>query len=162
MTQTSAETHTLRLKHVVAARRDRVFRAFTDPDELAKWWAPEGFTEPSGEIDLRVGGTYRWSMLAPDGESYVATGTFTEIEAPEKLVQTWQWEGDDPVTKLTLLFHDRGEGPCRSIIERIRGGELTVTEIASPFPISMPAISRHLRVLQRAGRLLPGDLGRAR
>jgi len=52
--------------------------------------APEGFSEPSGDIDLRVGGSYRWSMRAPDGGMYVATGTFTEIDAPQKLVQTWQ------------------------------------------------------------------------
>ncbi len=109
MTQTSAPTHTLHLKHTVAASRERVFQAFTDPRELVKWWAPPGFSEPSGDIDLRVGGTYRWSMQAPDGDMYGARGTFTEIEVPEKRVQTWQWEGDDDVTKLTLLFHDRGE-----------------------------------------------------
>ena len=109
MTQTSATTHSLHLKHKVAASRARVFQAFTDPAELAKWWAPEGFSEPSGAIDLRVGGSYRWSMRAPDGDMYVATGTFTEIDAPKKLVQTWQWEGNDDVTTLTLLFHERGE-----------------------------------------------------
>lgn len=108
MTQPAAGTHTLHLKHQIAASRERVFRAFTEPEELAKWWAPEGFSEPSGEVDLRVGGLYRWSMRAPDGDMYVATGTFTEIEVPEKLVQTWQWEGDEDVTRLTLLFHDRG------------------------------------------------------
>jgi uncharacterized protein YndB with AHSA1/START domain len=109
MTQTSTATHSLHLKHRVTASRDRVFQAFTNPVELAKWWAPEGFSDASGEIDLRVGGIYRWSMRAPDGELYVATGAFTEIEIPEKLVQTWQWEGDEEVTELTLLFHDCGE-----------------------------------------------------
>ena len=109
MMTTSTSTHSLHLKHQVAASRERVFNAFTDPEELVKWWAPDGFTEPRGEIDLRIGGTYRWAMRAPDGESYVATGTFTEIKAPERLVQTWQWEGDADVTTLTLLFHDHGE-----------------------------------------------------
>lgn len=108
MTSAAAGIRVLHLKHTVPARRDRVFRAFTDVVELKKWWGPKGFTMPAAELDLRVGGKYRYEMKAPDGEAHVVVGTFQLVEPPAKLVKTWQWEGDDLVTTVTLLFHDRG------------------------------------------------------
>lgn len=109
MTQTTAGAHALHLRHTVSAPRERAFAAFSDPAQLVRWWAGEGFAEPAAEVDLRVGGSYRWSMRADDGELHVATGTFEVIEPPAKLVQTWQWEDEAEVTRLTLLFHERGE-----------------------------------------------------
>jgi uncharacterized protein YndB with AHSA1/START domain len=106
MTQTTSETRSLHLRHQVAASRERVFQAFTDPAKLIQWWAGTEYTEPRGEIDLQVGGRYRWAMTASNGDEHVATGKFLEIDPPQKLVQTWQWEGDEEVTILTLRFHD--------------------------------------------------------
>ncbi len=58
---------TLEIKRVVRARRSVVFRAFSDPDELAKWWGPEGFSTPSLELHARVGARYRIEMQPPEG-----------------------------------------------------------------------------------------------
>lgn len=57
---------TLHMERVLRAPRSLVFRALAEPDELAKWWGPHGFTAPSVEVDLRVGGSYRIAMQPPE------------------------------------------------------------------------------------------------
>ena len=92
---TGLET-TLHLKRTFAAPREKVFRAWTDPEELKKWWGPEGFSTPSAQIDLRVGGKYRFAMKPPEGEIFYFYGIYREVRAPEKLVFTWNREGPVP------------------------------------------------------------------
>jgi uncharacterized protein YndB with AHSA1/START domain len=66
--------------------REVVFRAWTDPERLKRWWGPKGFTNPVCEVDARPGGAIRIHMRAPDGVVYPMTGVFREIVEPEKLV----------------------------------------------------------------------------
>jgi glutathione S-transferase len=110
----AAPTNAVRVTRQIRAKRERVFRAFTDPNDLRRWSAPRGFTVPLAEVDLRVGGRYRISMRTPDGEVHTATGTYQEITPPRRLVYTWQWEGgmegDQTETTITVEFHERGEG----------------------------------------------------
>jgi uncharacterized protein YndB with AHSA1/START domain len=70
------------------APREVVFRAWTDPVRLKRWWGPRGFTNPVCEVDVRPGGAIRIDMRAPDGVVYPMTGTFIEIVEPERLVFT--------------------------------------------------------------------------
>ncbi len=74
------------LTRVFDAPRELVFKAWTDPQQLAKWWGPEGFTNPVCEIDARPGGKMLIHMTAPDGTVYPMTGTFREVTPPERLV----------------------------------------------------------------------------
>ncbi len=68
--KSSTET-TLNLRRTFKAPRPEVFRAWTDPEELKKWWGPEGYATPSAEVDLRVGGKYRLGMMKlPKGETF--------------------------------------------------------------------------------------------
>lgn len=102
---------TLALTRTFAAPRDRVFRAWTEPEELKKWWgAADDFTTPIAEVDLRVGGRYRLGMKPPDRDVvYIVGGTYREVRRPAKLVYTWSWEGGDgSETLVTVEFHDRG------------------------------------------------------
>jgi uncharacterized protein YndB with AHSA1/START domain len=102
----------LHMKRVLPARREVVFRACTEPDELAKWWGPRGFTAPSVEMDVRVGGGYRIKMQPPDGEPFFLAGEFVEVDAPARLAYTFRWEPPDPddrETVVTLSFTDLGE-----------------------------------------------------
>jgi uncharacterized protein YndB with AHSA1/START domain len=94
---------TLRLDRVLLAPRPRVFRACIEPAELARWWGPQGFTTPEIDLDLRVGGGYRFGMQPPDGEVFHLSGEFREIEPPARLVYTFRWEEPDPDDRETLV-----------------------------------------------------------
>jgi len=101
----------LRLVRVFPAPRERVFRAWTDPDELRRWWGPGLFSTPRAHVDLRPGGRYELVMQPPVGEPLILAGTFLEITAPERLVYTWRWESGVPEPReslVTVEFRDRG------------------------------------------------------
>jgi len=85
---TAAAERELILSRIIDAPRELVFRMWTDPAHLAKWWGPRGFTNPVCEIDARPGGALRIVMRAPDGTDYPMAGVFREIVAPERLVFT--------------------------------------------------------------------------
>jgi uncharacterized protein YndB with AHSA1/START domain len=102
--------------HLVSRRlpapRERVFRAWTVPAEVMVWFGPGGFISPSAEIDLRVGGRFRFALKPAEGPVFHVRGTYLEIKPPEKLVFTWQWEGtgnDGPESTVTVEFVDRGK-----------------------------------------------------
>jgi uncharacterized protein YndB with AHSA1/START domain len=86
MHASDAKTGDLVITRVFDAPRDLVFKAWTDPAHLARWWGPERFTNPRCELDLRPGGAIRIDMRSPDGTVYPMAGTFEEIVAPERLV----------------------------------------------------------------------------
>ncbi|MEC0331764.1 SRPBCC family protein [Paenibacillus macerans] len=66
--------------------RERVFEAWTNPDQLARWWGPNGFTNTFHEFDLRPGGAWRYVMHGPDGVDYPNHCVFEEIVALERIV----------------------------------------------------------------------------
>lgn len=76
------------LTRVFNAPRELVFKLWTDPKHLAKWWGPRGFTNPRCEVDVRPGGAIRIDMRAPNGVVYPMGGVFQEIAEPERLVFT--------------------------------------------------------------------------
>jgi len=76
------------IARVLNAPRERVWKAWTDPEQFMRWWGPKGFTAPVSQIDLRVGGKYLYCMRSPEGKDFWGTGTFQEIVASEKLVMT--------------------------------------------------------------------------
>lgn len=71
---------------VVAAARDLVFKAFSDPEHLACWWGPKAFTNTFHEFDLRPGGAWRFVMHGPDGADYPNESVFLEAVKPERIV----------------------------------------------------------------------------
>ena len=82
---------------------ESVWKALTDPDELSKWWGPEGFTSPSIEQDLRVGGRYRIGMQPPEGELFHLSGEFRELDPPARLAYTFVWEPPNPDDQETVV-----------------------------------------------------------
>lgn len=72
----------------IPAPRELVFKAWTDPALLARWWGPHGFTNPVCELDVRPGGTYRIVMRSPEGVDYPVVGEYREVIEPELLVYT--------------------------------------------------------------------------
>jgi uncharacterized protein YndB with AHSA1/START domain len=103
---------TLSIQRVLPAPRAVVFAAFTDANQLATWWGPEGFTVPSLEFEAHVGERYRIEMQPPEGDAFYLTGEFREVEAPARLAYTFEWEEPDPddvETLVDLSFRDLGE-----------------------------------------------------
>ncbi len=89
--KTDTFVEVLRLSRRLKAPREAVFRAFTDPVELAKWFGPEGVSARQVEIDLRPGGRYSLEMFETDGSIHALSGVYREIQPPEKLTFTWIW-----------------------------------------------------------------------
>lgn len=70
------------------APRSLVFKAWTDPERLMRWWGPNGFTLPVCMLDLRPGGVLHYCMRSPDGKEYWGRGVYREIVEPERIVYT--------------------------------------------------------------------------
>lgn len=77
------------------APRERVFAAWTDPAQLARWWGPKGFRNTFHEFDPRPGGIWRFVMHAPNGIDFPNRSVFVEISRPERIV----FEHLEPVHK---------------------------------------------------------------
>ena len=98
---TAAPLKQLVIERTLPASPERVFDAFTDPEQLTRWWWPHGFSCPAAEVDLRVGGSYRLAMLWPDavpGEnpfSHYMGGEYYEIERPRRLVMSGRAGNDE-------------------------------------------------------------------
>ena len=94
MATVDAASHSLQVKRHLDASPKQVYRAWTDPEQLARWFAPSpDFGVVIHELDPRAGGGYHIEMRAPDGASHVAVGEYRELEAPRRLAFTWRWEG---------------------------------------------------------------------
>src|ERR687887_2108984 len=76
------------ITRVFDAPRDRVWKAWTKPEEVKRWWGPKTFHTPVCEIDLRVGGKYLSCMRSSDGKDFWSTGFYREIVPREKIVAT--------------------------------------------------------------------------
>ena len=101
------------MKREIAAPRERVFAAWIDPRQAARWWLPQNFTALSCEMDVRPGGAWRRRMRSPSGAVATKFGVYREIIAPERLVFTYITEYADstidPETLVTVTFADLGE-----------------------------------------------------
>lgn len=76
------------ITRIFDAPREVVFKAWTDPKQLAKWFGPKGFTNPVCEVDARVGGAWHVVMRSPNGTEHPCGGVYREVVAPERLVFT--------------------------------------------------------------------------
>ncbi len=83
------------LERTFNAPRVAVWDAWTRPEMIAAWWGPEIMKTRVDEHDFRVGGKFRYVMVAPDGAEYPAEGYFLEIDAPARLVTTDEFGDDD-------------------------------------------------------------------
>jgi uncharacterized protein YndB with AHSA1/START domain len=91
----SDSTHTIRLHRVLRAPAERVYRAFLDPDAMAKWLPPHGFTGKVHEMDARVGGGYRMSFTHfGSGNSHSFGGRYVELTPHQRIRYTDRF--DDP------------------------------------------------------------------
>ena len=104
----------LRMTRQFEAPRERVFRAFADPEQLIKWWGPTGMHVIDHAIDVRVGGAWRTTIRNNAGDDYTMSGVYKEISAPHRLVFTWAWERDGGRGHETVVTIDLTEDGGRT------------------------------------------------
>jgi len=104
----------LRMTRLFEAPRDRVFRAFADPEQLVKWWGPTGTSVVDHAIDARVGGAWRTTVRSETGNDYTMSGVYREISPTHRLVFTWAWEQADQRGHETVVTIDLAEDGVRT------------------------------------------------
>jgi uncharacterized protein YndB with AHSA1/START domain len=110
MTDSSQAPYTAALvvRRTIRARPETLFAAWTDPQQLTRWWGPESVVCTAAEIDLRVGGRYRIANRMPDGSMLWIAGEFELIEPPSRLIYSWRLEIPGAgVERVTISFVPR-------------------------------------------------------
>jgi uncharacterized protein YndB with AHSA1/START domain len=91
------------------APRELVFNMWTDPEHIARWWGPKGFTTTTFNMEVKPGGVWRFVMHGPDGRDYQNRITFDEVMPPERIVYRHGGDDVEPVQfKTTVIFEDIG------------------------------------------------------
>lgn len=114
MTAKTSEKTSLEIKRFINAPRERVYRAWTDPAELQRWFGPEEVRTIKIAADVRVGGKYRWDLVKQNGEEWTCLGEYRELVPGKKIVFTWKWDDDetwenhDSVVTVELSDRDGG------------------------------------------------------
>lgn len=98
------------LSRVISARRDVVFSAWADAKYLPNWFGPAGFEIETKEIDIRVGGLWRFDMIAPDGQRFTNRMKFRRIERPTLIEFDHGVDSDDDPGRFrtTITFDEQG------------------------------------------------------
>jgi uncharacterized protein YndB with AHSA1/START domain len=119
------------LTRLFDAPRELVFRAWTEPQHVARWWGPRGMTTPVRQMDVRPGGAYRIVMRSPEGVDYPMKGIYREVVRPERIVYTADLS-EHPREWHDLVNPDRRKDePFKEILNTItfeqQGGKTKVT-----------------------------------
>ncbi len=157
-------TKTITITRIFDAPRERVWEAWTNPDDVQKWWGPEGFSAPTATVDFRVGGTYVYAMQGPAGTEWdkimYSGGEYLEIVPMERVVATDYFTDEkgnwiDPSTlgmpgewpekmKVTAVFEDAGEGKTK----------LTLTHEGHPAEMATDAETGWSQSLDKFAKIL--------
>ena len=94
------------ITRVFDAPRELVWKAWTDPEHVSRWFGPRGFSTPRSTVimDVRPGGTFEFTMVSDDGTEIPSGGTFLEVQEPARLV----WRDRDIDLTVTITFADLG------------------------------------------------------
>ncbi len=100
------------LSRVIAAPRERVFQAWTDPKQIVQWFGPDGFKVESLECDIRTGGRWRFVFTGPDGKRWDNRMVFLRVEPPRLIeIEHGSDRDDDPARfHVTVTFDAQSNG----------------------------------------------------
>lgn len=114
----------LELVRELKASRERVFAAWVDPDQAARWWVPQSCELVSCRMDVRAGGGWHRRMRVENGTVISKWGEYREVSSPERLVFTYNTEYADgridPETLVTITLVDLGDGRTRLTLRHER------------------------------------------
>ncbi len=104
----------IRINTTYNAPRELVFKAYTDPDLIPQWYGPRYLTTEIDKLEARAGGQWRFLNRDPEGNVYAFHGVYHDVVAPERIVQTFEYEGmPGHVVLETAVFEDLGGGKTR-------------------------------------------------
>jgi len=114
MTTKTEEKTSLEIKRFINAPPARVYKAWTDPAELQRWFGPEDVRTIKIDADVHIGGKYRWDLQKQDGEEWSCLGEYRELVPGKKIVFTWKWDDDENWAEhnsvVTVELSDRDGG----------------------------------------------------
>jgi uncharacterized protein YndB with AHSA1/START domain len=117
MITTKTDASVLEIKKTFKAPVEKVFSAWTEPEQITKWFGCDGATNKQISQDFRVGGDYKFEIFSPDGKSVTMYGTFKEIVPNRKLVYSWSNNSADFLANDTLVSIEFiGKGDTTEII----------------------------------------------
>ena len=132
---TDSEVERMVITRVFDAPRELVWKAWTDPKYVMRWWGPKGFTAPVCRIDFRVGGRFLCCMRTPDGQDFWNAGEYHEIVPYEKIVSSMYFsdaEGNRIDAKELGIEHEAIEGVCdTTLFEDLGDGRTRLTFIGN-------------------------------
>ena len=99
----------LLITRLLNAPRELVFKVWTDPRHVARWWGPNGFTNTVHEMEVKPGGVWRLTMHGPDGVDYPNKIVFRQVVKPELLVYSHGDENDPEQFEVTVNFVQKGQ-----------------------------------------------------
>jgi uncharacterized protein YndB with AHSA1/START domain len=105
--------HELSISRVLDAPRNLVFKVWSTPEHLVRWWGPKNFTTPAVRTDFRRCGQWSSTIRSPEGVDYPAHGVYAEINPPERLVFSFSWDEDGERgndTLITVTLKEAGDG----------------------------------------------------
>jgi len=112
----------LRLVRHYPHPKERIFAAWTRPEQLVKWWGPKGVRIPHCQMDLHVDGGWETTMRNADGSEFFVSGKYLEITPSTRLVFTWAWRNDDirgHETTVTVEFEEKDNGTKLTLTQEL-------------------------------------------
>ena len=113
----------LRLERLIPSPREVLFARWMEPDQLVKWWAPDGYEAVVRDLDIQPGGRWRISLRRPDGGLVTTSGVYLIVDPPRRLAFTWAWEDESgargPESEVTVSF-EAAPGGTRIVLRHQR------------------------------------------
>jgi uncharacterized protein YndB with AHSA1/START domain len=103
----------LRISRHYAVAPEKVWRAWTEPQALMRWFGPAQTQEvTAAEIDLQVGGRWRIAFRTGDGQQHAVSGVYQEVELHRRLVFSWAWQSTPDRVSLVSVSLRPDQGGC--------------------------------------------------
>jgi uncharacterized protein YndB with AHSA1/START domain len=113
-------SHEIIMTRVFDAPRELVFKVMTDPQHLANWWGPRQYTTVVDKMDVKAGGLWRYVQRGADGSEFGFHGVYHSISAPERVVDTFEFEGmPGHVLMETSIFEALPDGKTKLTVSSI-------------------------------------------
>ena len=130
------------------APRERLWKAWTDAEDLKRWWGPKPFTAPFIRVDPRVGGRFDYCMRSPDGKDYCNTGAFREIVPLERFVATVSFADEKGNVVPATHYGMSAEIPMEQLwtvtFEELEGGRTKVVMRHDGFPTAEESLNARM------------------